>query len=71
VTEDERQYRDRSYWQHRVDKDLEDHEERIRAIERAVQDNTTIVSAARWVAIIVGGSTLSLIATIIIEKLVD
>lgn len=67
--DEQERFRDRSYWQQHVDSDLSDHEDRIRTLEREVRDNTIIVSSARWVAVIVGGSVLTMIATFIFERL--
>jgi hypothetical protein len=56
------------YWRQTVIERLQDHEQRIRTLEREVRDNTIVVRSARWVAVVVGGSALTMIATIIFEK---
>lgn len=56
------------YWRQTVIERLHDHEQRLRVLEREVRDNTIVVRSARWVAVVVGGSALTMIATLIFEK---
>ena len=65
---DEELWRNRDYWKHKVNEELRDHEERIRHIEREVRDNTLIVSSARWAAMIVAGSSITLLLTFFVER---
>lgn len=46
---------------------LTDHEARIRQLEREVRDNTIVVRSARWVAIVIGGSVLTMLVTLVVE----
>ncbi|MEA3641299.1 MAG: hypothetical protein VBE63_15345 [Lamprobacter sp.] len=56
------------YFRQTVQERLQDHEQRLRLLEREVRDNTIVVRSARWVAVVVGGSALTMIATLIFEK---
>jgi hypothetical protein len=48
---------------------LDDHESRLRALEREVRDNTIVVRSARWAAVVIGGSVLTMLATLAFERM--
>lgn len=47
---------------------LDDHEARVRQLEREVRDNTIVVRSARWVAVVIGGSVLTMLVTLALER---
>lgn len=47
---------------------LDDHEARLRELEREVRDNTIVVRSARWVAVVVGGSVLTVLVTFALQQ---
>ena len=57
------------YWRQTVIERLQDHEQRLRTLEREVRDNTIVVRSARWVAVVVGGSALTMMATMVFERI--
>ena len=57
------------YFRQTVVERLADHEARLRTLEREVRDNTIVVRSARWVAVVIGGSVLTMLATLAFERL--
>jgi hypothetical protein len=57
------------YFRQAIQERLQDHEQRIRTLEREVRDNTIVVRSARWVAVVVGGSALTMMATMAFERI--
>ena len=56
------------YFRQSIQDRLQDHEQRLRTLEREVRDNTIVVRSARWVAVVVGGSALTMMVAMAFER---
>ena len=63
--------KEQQYTQERLDdlikERLDDHETRIRAVERLTLNNNLVISAMKWVAVTIAGSSIAVIIGIIGE----